>query len=104
METLLSEILSKVKLARRIKTSAFDTELTDLIKSAISVLETRGLDIISTTEADGETTYSVEPMVLQAIITYVGLHFGQPDDYERLKESWETQLGQLMTTTGYTRW
>jgi len=104
MEQLLSEILSKTKLARRIKTSAFDTELTDLIKSAISVLETRGLDVIVTTESNGDTTYSVEPMVLQAIITYVGLHFGQPDDYERLKESWETQLGQLMTTTGYTRW
>ena len=104
METLLSEILNKTKLARRIKTSAFDTELTDLIKSAISVLETRGLDVIETTESNGDTTYSVEPMVLQAIITYVGLHFGQPDDYERLKESWETQLGQLMTTTGYTRW
>lgn len=104
MEQLLSEILAKVKLARRIKTNAFDTELTDLIKSAFSVLETRGVNVITTTESNNEVTYSVEPMVLQAIITYVGLHFGQPDDYERLKESWETQLGQLMTTTGYTRW
>ena len=103
METLLSEILEKVKLARRIKTNAFDSELLDLIKTAIETLETRGVTVITETEGE-ETTYSIPSMAQQAIITYVGLHFGQPDDYERLKESWETQLGQLMTTTGYTRW
>lgn len=107
METLLNEILEAAKLARRIKTSAFDSDIMDLIEAAIEVLETRGVTAIKVEGEPGTeqgAVYSIQPMAKQAVITYVGLHFGQPDDYDRLKEAWETQLGQLMTTSGYTRW
>lgn len=86
-------MLEKAKLALRIKTDAFDSEITDLINAAKDVLATRGVKIDP-----------IEPMTQQAILTYVRLHFGQPDDYDRLEKAWETQLGQLMTTTGYTTW
>lgn len=86
-------MLEKAKLALRIKTDAFDSEITDLINAAKAVLATRGVKIDP-----------IEPMTQQAILTYVRMNFGQPDDYDRLKEAWETQLGQLMTTTGYTTW
>ena len=92
-----TQILNKARVALRIKTNAFDDEILDLIKAAISTLETRGVTVTATDNM-------VEPMVLRAILTYVRMHFGQPDDYDRLKEAWETQLGQLMTTSGYTTW
>lgn len=87
------DLLAKAKVALRIKTDAFDDEITGLIEAAKSVIETRGVRIDP-----------IEPMVLQAILTYVRLHFGHPDDYDRLKDAWETQLGQLMVTSGYTTW
>lgn len=90
-------ILNKARIALRIKTNAFDDEILDLIKASVSTLETRGV----TVEVEDNM---VEPMVLRAILTYVRMHFGQPDDYDRLKEAWETQLGQLMTTSGFTTW
>lgn len=92
-----TQILNKTRVALRILTNAFDDEILDLIKAAISTLETRGITVTVTENM-------VEPMVLRAILTYVQMHFGQPDDYDRLKEAWETQLGQLMTTTGYATW
>ena len=90
----VTNILPKAKTVLRIVTDAFDDEITDLIEAGYQTLSTRGV-IIDDLEA---------PMVLRAVLTYVGMYFGQPDDYERLREAWETQLGQLMTTTGFTRW
>lgn len=90
----VSNILPKAKTALRIVTDAFNDEITDLIEAAYSTLETRGVNI-ETPEA---------PMILRAVLTYVRMYFGQPDDYDRLRAAWETQLGQLMTTTGFTRW
>lgn len=86
-------MLQKAKLALRIRTDAFDSEIQGLIDAALSVLETRGVRVDP-----------IEPMTQQAVLTYVRMHFGQPDDYDRLEKAWETQLGQLMTTTGYTTW
>ena len=39
---------------------------------------------------------------MRAIITYVKMNFGNPPNQEWLQQSYETQLGQLMTTSGYT--
>lgn len=90
----VTNILSKAKTALRIVTDAFDGEITDLIEAGYQTLSTRGVNI-----NDPEA-----PMVLKAVLTYVRMYFGQPDDYDRLRAAWETQLGQLMTTTGFTRW
>ena len=43
-------------------------------------------------------------LVSQAVITYCRLNFGQPDDYDRLKRSYDEQKAQLRTNTGYTDW
>lgn len=88
------KILPKAKTSLRIMTNAFDDEIIDLIKAAYETLVTRGVDV-----SDPES-----PMILRAVLTYVRMFFGQPDDYDRLREAWHSQLGQLMTTTGYTRW
>ena len=87
-------MLAKVKLALRIVTEAFDSELNDLIAAAQIDLGIAG--VVLPTQLDA--------IVSQAIITYVKMHFGQPDDYDRLKRSYDEQKAQLVTCTGYTNW
>lgn len=93
--TTRTQILAKAKLALRITTAAFDEEIGDLIDAAFDTLKTRGVLI---------DRNSVRPMELRAILTYVKLNFGEPEHASRLKASWEEQMAQLMTTTGYTDW
>lgn len=87
-------LIQKVKMALRITTDAFDDELTDLISAAATDLDIAGVD----------SEQGVDAIVGRAIITYCKLHFGQPDDYDRLKASYDEQKAQLSMTTGYTTW
>jgi hypothetical protein len=87
-------MLAKVKLALRITTEAFDSELTDLIEAAKIDLGIAGVELPSTLDAICEI----------AIITYCKLHFGEPDEYDRLKASYDEQKAQLSMSTGYTIW
>ena len=83
-----------VKLALRVTTSAFDSEITSLIDAAKLDLGVAGVVLPETLDA----------IVQQAIITYCRMNFGQPDEYERLKRSYDEQKAQLATCTGYTSW
>lgn len=87
-------MLEKVKMALRITTDAFNTELTDLISSAQLDLGIAGVIVPQTLDA----------IVERAIITYCKIHFGEPDDYDRLKASYDEQKAQLSMATGYTLW
>lgn len=90
----MAELLQKVKLALRITTDAFNDEISDLISAAQLDLGVAGVvlpDVLDT-------------LVGQAIVTYVKMNFGDPDNYERLKQSYDEQKAQLVTCTGYTRW
>lgn len=87
-------ILDKVKMALRISATAFDDELTDLIQAAQSDLGIAG--VVLPTELDEICT--------RAIITYCKMSFGLPEDYDRLKASYDEQKAQLVTATGYTDW
>lgn len=87
-------MLNKVKLALRIKTNAFDSELTDLIAAAQLDLGIAGVDIPA----------PIDELVTRAIITYCKMSFGLPEDYDRLKRSYDEQKAQLSNATGYTTW
>ena len=95
--TLLAALLAKAKLVLRITTTAFDDEIKDIIEAGYLDLTTRGVII---TETEG----SISPLVVRALMTYVRYHFGEPDNPEKLKMSYDEQKGQLMTTTGFTNW
>lgn len=94
---LLTALLTKAKLTLRITTDAFDSEISDIIEAAYYDLETRGV-IIEVTEG------TISPLILRAIMTYVRWHFGEPENPERLRDSYWEQRGQLMATTGFTDW
>ena len=87
-------MLEKVKMALRIVTDAFDDELNDLISAAMLDLGIAG--VVLPEELDAICT--------RAIITYCKLHFGEPDDYTRIKRSYDEQKAQLSMATGYTEW
>lgn len=86
--------LDNVKMALRITTTAYDSELTYLIAAAELDLGVAGVVVPDTLDA----------LVERAIITYCKMHFGIPDDAERLKRSYDEQKAQLVTATGYTVW
>lgn len=87
-------MLAATKLALRIKTDAFDDQLTTLLTSAMLDLGVAGVVIPE----------QLNVLVQTACITYVRMHFGQPDDYDRLKRSYDEQKAQLATCTGFTDW
>jgi len=87
-------MLEKVKMALRITTTAYDAELTDLIESAKLDMSIAGVVLPPTIDA----------LVTKAIITYCKMSFGIPEDYDRLKASYDEQKAQLATATGYTEW
>jgi hypothetical protein len=75
-------------------TTAYDDEIDHLIAAAFLDLGIAGVVVPE----------DMNDLVLRAVITYCRVHFGTPDDYDRLKASYDEQKAQLMTATGYTEW
>ena len=89
-------MLAKIKLALRISTNAFDTEIQTLIDAAIS--EMHGLGV---TAATADTT---DPQIISAVVAYAKWQFGNNEDADRWRDIYHIKLGQLKTMTGYTDW
>ena len=87
-------MLDKVKIACRVKTEAYDSQLTDLIESAKLDLGIAGVIVPAPLDA----------LVERAICTYCEMSFGIPEDYEMLKRSYDEQKSQLSNASGYTNW
>ena len=91
-------MLELVKMALRVTTNAFDTELQALIDAAYLDLARGGVI------AEVLTTSGSDALVNRAVITYCKMNFGLPEDYDRLKRSYDEQKAQLGTATNYTDW
>lgn len=89
-----ADLKAAAKLALRITTNAFDNEIESLLDAALLDMGVAGVIIPD----------AIDDLVKTACITYVRMNFGQPDDYDRLKKSYDEQKAQLMTATGYTDW
>lgn len=89
-----SGLVYAAKKALRITTDAFDDEIEDLLNAAVLDLGIAGVVVPA----------QVDAIVKQACLTYVKVHFGEPDDYDRLKASYDEQKAQLSMATGYTDW
>lgn len=86
--------LDNCKMALRVTTSAYDTEIQTYIESALLDLGIAGVQVPSGADA----------LVEKAVMTYVRMSFGSPADYDKLKASYDEQKAQLMNATGYTDW
>lgn len=89
-------MLAKVKLALRVTTDAYDTDLQGLIDAAQIDMGIAGVVLPANLDAVCE----------RCVITYCKLHFlGLSDnEWDRLKASYDEQKAQLVTATGYTDW
>lgn len=87
-------MLEKVKLALRLTTDKYNSELTDLIEAAKQDLGIAGVVVPE----------EITEIVTRAVITYCKMSFGLPEDYDRLKRSYDEQKAQLSNATGYTVW
>lgn len=92
----MNELLEKVKLALRLSDDDFDSELTDLIDACLADLNIAGID--------GDKVVDTDPLVIRAVVTFCKMNFGEPDNYDRLKESYDEQKAQLWMSSGYTAW
>ena len=90
----MQELLKRVKTALRITTDAFDEEISELIESARQDLGIAGVVL----------PYGCDAISRQAITTYCKIHFGSPDEFDRLKKSYDEQKAQLQMSSGYTNW
>lgn len=95
-ESEMAEVVVKVKTRLRITSTAFDGEIEDLIDSALIDLGIAGVN--------GESAVLTNKLVLTAVSTYVKAHFGEPDEYDRLKASYDEQKAQMSMATDYTVW
>lgn len=89
-------MLAKVKLALRLTTNAYDSDIQDLIDAAKLDMGIAGVELPTQLDALCE----------RAVITYCKLHFlGLSDtEWDRLKASYNEQKAQLSMATGYTDW
>lgn len=90
-------MIDKVRNALRISVTnnqAINEELNDLIDAAKLDLGVAGVVVPQT----------IDQLVTKAIITYCKMSFGLPEDYDRLKRSYDEQKAQLSNATGYTNW
>lgn len=93
-EVLENPMLDLVKVALRVTSEAFDSELNMLIESAKLDLGIAGVELPST----------LDNICNMAIVTYCKLNFGEPDNYDKLKESYDEQKAKLSMADGYTVW
>ena len=84
-------MLEKVKVALKITTNDFDSELSDMINAAVLDLGLAG--IIKTLQTDA--------LVIRAICTYCRLNWGSPADYDKLKASYDEQKAQMSMSSLY---
>ena len=89
-----TELIAKAKLAQRITTDVYDSQIGDLLDAAVADLGIAGVEVPENNV----------PIVETAQITYVALHFGNPENYDRLKRSYDEQKAQLSMSTGFTDW
>lgn len=88
------QLIQAAKTAKRLKTNAYDSQVQGLLQAAILDLGVAGVEIPE----------QMDCLVSQAAITYFLMHFGEPDNYDKLKASYDEQKAQLVTCTGYTDW
>ena len=85
-------LLNDVKMALRVTTEAYDSEITDLIESAKKDLGIAGVEIPEN-----------DAIINTAVKTYCKLNFGTPNpsNWECLKKSYDEQKAQLSTSSTY---
>ena len=101
-------MLKECRLAMGIAAEEYDAELCLLMDAGAKDLTIAGVvlpgtvSFAATNDGMQDTSTLTDALCMRAIFTYVRMHFQSPGDYDKLKESYDTQKCQLMHATGYT--
>ena len=106
---MADSILESVRRSLRRTSEDFDGELEDLIQAALLDLGVAGVtdpDQDPPSDPAASNLDTDNPLIRRAVVTYCKAHFGdaEPQDYDRLKASYDEQKAQLSMATGYTDW
>ena len=103
-------MLKEAKLALRVTHTIYDAEIANLLMAGANDLQIAGVvlpgtvSFTVTNDVITDTSTLTDPLAMRAIITYAAMRFGNPPNYDKLREAYDTQKGQLMHATGYTDW
>ena len=89
-----ASLYAKAKAACRVTSVYYESEIVDLVNAAL-------LDI---TLGGTYTVDESDPLIIRAVCTYCKMNLGNPENYDRLKASYDEQKAQLGMATGYTNW
>ena len=102
-------MLNEAKKAMRVAANYYDDEIMRLCQAGVRDLQIAGVvtsgEVAFTVSTGGvvtDTSTLTDPLVQRAVITYAMMRFGNPPNYDKLLDAYETQKGQLMHATGYT--
>ena len=102
-------MLNEAKKALRVTHTIYDTEIAALLMAGANDLQLAGVILpgtvsftIGTNDAVTDVSTLTDPLVQRAIFTYAAARFGNPPNYDKLKEAYDEQKVQLMHATGYT--
>ena len=102
-------MLKEAKKALRVTAELFDSEIARLLEAGAKDLEIAGVTLpgtvsftIGTNDAVTDGSTLTDPLVQRAIINYAAMRFGNPPNYDKLLDAYETQKVQLMHASAYT--
>lgn len=90
-ESLIYRFKTRLRMSQDSQNDEFNSEIEDLIASALKDLEKAGIKKLDPND----------PLIRQAVATYVKANFGQPDNYAELKAAYDEQKGSLQTYSEY---
>lgn len=93
-------LLAKAKEVLRLSSNVTDTEVTDLIKSAI--FDLRRVGVIVPQEVEPTSTGDVDPLLERAILLYCKANYGYNKDSERFNKAYEHLQMALSLAQDYT--
>ena len=103
-------MLNEAKKALRVTASYYDSEIASLLMAGANDLEIAGVVLPGTVTfaVSGDTVTDnstlTDPLAMRAVITYAAMRFGNPPNYDKLAEAYETQKVQLMHAGDYTQY
>lgn len=101
-------MLTEAKKALRVTDPEYDSEIASLLTAGARDLEIAGVELPGTvaftvTDEDVTDNSTLEDeLCKRAILTYAAAHFGNPPNYDKLVDAYETQKLQLMHAGEYT--
>ena len=102
-------MLKEAKKALRVTHPIYDTEIANLLMAGANDLKLAGVILpgavtftIGTDDAVADTSTLTDPLCQRAIITYAAARFGNPPNYQQIKDSYDEQKAQLAHNKNYT--